>query len=184
MFYNRLAFSLLLLLTFVGCSSVPQQQHSSAVVDQYQTALHAMKTGQNDQALNLFVKMTRDYPALAGPYANLGLLYQKQGLSKEAGAAFDKAVALQPQSTQIYNAAGIFYRSVGRFDDAEKAYLNAIDKSSGNADAVLNLAILYDLYLNKPAKAINYYKRYLSLTKDKNEKVELWLVDLERRTSM
>lgn len=174
---------LFFVLALVACSTAPVQQHPAAAMDQYQTAVSAMKAGQGDEAINHFVQMTQEYPTLAGPYANLGLLYQRQNLIKEATEAFDKALSLQPQSAQIYNSAGIFYRSVGRFDDAEAAYLNAIDKSSEYADPALNLAILYDLYLNQTRKAIQYYKRYLSLTKNKDETVGLWLADLQRRTA-
>lgn len=137
---------LFIVLVLVGCSTAPVQQHPDAAVDEYQTALNTMKSGQSDEAIKHFVQMTQEYPSLAGPYANLGLLYQRQNLTKEAAEAFDKALTLEPQSAQIYNSAGIFYRSVGRFEDAEAAYLSAIDNSSDYADPVLNLAILYDLY--------------------------------------
>ncbi len=179
----RQTFTLIILLVLVGCSTLPTQQHPKSALEQYKIALKAMKAGKNDKAINYFVKMTQDYPSFAGPYANLGLLYQRQNLKKEAAEAFDKAMSLQPQSAEIYNSAGIFYRSVGRFDDAEAAYLNAVKNSPDYAEPILNLAILYDLYLKQPENAIKYYKRYLSLTKKPDGKVGLWLADLQRRTT-
>lgn len=181
MFCTRNILCLLFVLVLSGCSSVPKQQHSAVAEAEYQTAIAAMQAGQSDAAVGHFLKMTQDYPTLAGPYANLGLLYQRQGLLKEAEAAFDQAIALQPMSAKIFNSAAVFYRSQGRFKDAESAYLHAIEKSSSYVDPVLNLAILYDLYLKQPAKAIVYYQRYLALSDKNNGQVALWLADLEQR---
>lgn len=181
MFCIKFFVALLLVFVFAGCSSIPKHNQSAVAKSEYQIALTAMQAGQDDVAVNQFLQMTKDYPQLAGPYANLGLLYQAQGLEKEASSAFDKAVSLQPDSAKIYNSAALFYRSQGRFNDAESAYLQAIGKSSGYAVPVLNLAILYDLYLKQPSKAIKYYKKYLVLTDENNEQVSLWLADLEQR---
>lgn len=181
MFCIRFIGSLLLVLALAGCSTAPKHQYSAAAQSKYQIAVAAMQTGQDDEAINQFSQMTKGYPQLAGPYANLGLLYQAQGLVKEAAAAFDKAVSLQADSAKIYNSAAVFYRSQGRFNDAESAYLQAIAKSSDYAAPVLNLAILYDLYLKQPSKAVKYYKKYLVLTDKNNEQVSLWLADLEQR---
>ncbi len=181
MFYTRHIISLLLLVALAACSTAPKQKYNAAALDEYQTALAAMKAGQSDEAIKYLLQMTEGYPTLAGPYANLGLLYQRQGRPKEATVAFDKALTLQPTSAKIYNSAAVFYRSQGRFHDAESAYLQAIEKSSSYADPILNLAILYDLYLKQPGKAIKYYKHYLALNDKNNEQVALWLADLEQR---
>lgn len=181
MFCIRHILSLLLVLVLSGCGTTSKQEHSASSQQQYQTALVAMQADRDEEAINLFSQMTLDYPNLAGPYANLGLLFQHQGLTKEAAVAFDKAIQLQPNSAKIYNRAAVFYRSQGRFKDAESAYLHAIDKAASYADPVLNLAILYDLYLQQPVMAIKYYKHYLGLSDVNNEQVALWLADLEQR---
>jgi len=182
MFCIRCLLGFLLVFALSGCVTTLNQEHHSALSQQgYQTALVAMQAGRDGEAINLFSKMTLDYPNLAGPYANLGLLFQRQGLVKDAAVAFDKAIALQPSSAKIYNSAAVFYRSQGRFKDAESAYLHAINKAASYADPVLNLAILYDLYLQQPIMAIKYYTHYLGLSDINNEQVALWLADLEQR---
>ena len=181
MFCIRCLLSLLLVFLLSGCATTSKQEHSASSQQGFQTALVTMQAGRVDEAINFFSQMTLDYPTLAGPYANLGLLFQRQGLTKEAVVAFDKAIALQPSSAKIYNSAAVFYRSQGRFKDAESAYLHAINKAASYAEPVLNLAILYDLYLQQPVMAIKYYKQYLGLSDINNEQVALWLADLEQR---
>ncbi len=172
---------LLLILILAACTAIPKQHQSAVAEDDYRLSLAVMQAGQDDTAIEQFLKMTLDYPGLAGPYANLGLLYQRQGLTEQAAAAFDEAIQLQPESAKIYNAAAIFYRSVGRFKDAESAYLQAVDKDAGYSDPVLNLAVLYDLYLQQPVVAIKYYQYYLGMSELNKERVALWLADLKRR---
>jgi len=139
--------------------------------------------GQTEEALNQFLKIIQDYPKYSGPYANLGLIYEALGQKDKATEAFDNALALMPRSATIYNSAGLHYRTVGRFNDAESAYLNAIRIASDYPDPILNLAILYDLYLNEPDKAIIYYKLYNSKSNDDNQNVVGWLNDLEQRSN-
>lgn len=172
---------LLLMFVLVACSTAPKHHASDLAKTEYKAAIDVMQAGDTENALKLFSKITQDYPELAGPHANLGLLYQTLGRVKDATEAFDRAISLQPDSARIYNSAAVFYRSQGRFKDAESAYLNAIDKAPDYVAPVLNLGILYDLYLHQPAMAIKYYRQYLFLTGDDDEKVALWLADLERR---
>ena len=48
----------------------------------------------------------------------------------------------------------------------------------------LNLGILYDLYLQQPAKARAHYEAYLELEPQQAETTRRWLTELERRLSM
>jgi len=169
-------------IQLAGCASTPTlKSGDQAASTEYQQAVVKLEAGRIDEARKALLQMTREYPDLAGPYANLGLLYQRQGDIKEAESAFDKALALKPGSGRIYNAAALFYRSVGRFDAAEAAYLKAIRHAPDFADPLLNLAILYDLYLDRPAQAIKYYRRYLAMSDKSDKQVKLWLADLQRR---
>lgn len=181
----RLALGGLLAALLVGCSSLPPEAPlppaPAAIMEDYQAALADMEAGRSEAARETLQGLTRQHPDLAGPFANLGLLYQQGGDTAQAAAAFDRALALQPQSSDIYNSAGVFYRSVGRFADAEAAYLQAMEHDPALAAPVLNLAILYDLYLHRPRQALVYYRQYLELGGDDDGRVAMWLMDLQRR---
>ena len=49
--------------------------------------------------------------------------------------------------------------------------------------AVLNLGILYDLYLWDGVRALELYDRYLQLTPGGDAQVQRWISDLRNRTT-
>jgi hypothetical protein len=51
------------------------------------------------------------------------------------------------------------------------------------APAVLNLGILYDLYLWDGVRALELYDRYLQMTPGGDEQVQRWVRDLQNRTA-
>ena len=62
--------------------------------------------------------------------------------------------------------------------------LKAITLEPGYALAYYNLAILYDLYVQRPELALENYQQYLSLEPDDGTaEVERWIADLRRRVS-
>lgn len=44
-----------------------------------------------------------------------------------------------------------------------------------------NIAVLYDLYLGQPAKALKHYQAYQQVTEQPDKRVHGWLVDLQHR---
>lgn len=176
-------FSLLLSLVS-GCSvytSKTQPEIPEQVKLAYQHALDSMKAGKHKQAIKQFNNITKTNPELSGPFTNLGMLYLKSNSLDQAEQALQKAVTLKPTNMIGYNYLGIVFRHQGRFTDAEKAYLKAIEIDSNYPYAHLNLGILYDLYKSDLSKAILHYQRYLSLSDDPDKMVEKWIVDIKRR---
>lgn len=173
---------LLLLLGLAACSTTPKKTAGTPEQQQrYQLALAAMEQGDDDKAMDLLKAFIKDSPEYAGPHANLAKLYQRKGEQEKAGRSFERAIALEPQSAAIYNAAGMHERQLGRFDEAEKHYLAAIKREPRNPDVLLNLGILYDLYLRQPSRAVVFYRRYQATLDQIDPRVALWIADLERR---
>lgn len=92
-----------------------------------------------------------------------------------------RIVELSPGRTEAYNQMGIFYRHMGRFEDARKMYERALHIDSGYQSARFNLGILYDLYLANIPMALESYKKYLALVSSEDKQVSLWIADLEKR---
>ena len=183
----------LLLLTAIllsACSTAPTVKTapgaaaveiSEAARQRYQEALALMHGGQTKQAEAILLAMTRDYPRLAGPYVNLGIIYQRSGRAEAAEQALRKAIELRPSHAAAYNELGILYRESGRFDEAAEAYRQALKADPDYADAHLNLGILLDIYLQRPAEALAHYEAYQKLQAKEDKTVKLWIIDLKRR---
>ena len=92
-----------------------------------------------------------------------------------------RVVELNPGKAEAYNKMGIFYRHMGRFEDARKMYESALNIETGNQSVRLNLGILYDLYLANIPMAIESYKKYLVSLSSEDKQVSLWIADLEKR---
>jgi tetratricopeptide (TPR) repeat protein len=102
-------------------------------------------------------------------------------LSKEQVAALEQAANGNPKQALAFNRLGVAYRQQGEFTKARQAYEQAIAADPQYAPALLNLGVLYDLYLWEPAKALELYDRYLALTPGGDAQVTKWVADLKNR---
>ena len=159
----------------------PEPPVSPDLQRDWNQALAYLKAGQNKEAEQALLALTRKAPTLSGPYANLGLLYQRAGRTKEAIAALEKAIDVNPSRPVYYNELGVLYRQEGKFDVARKQYRKALDVDPDFAPAHLNLAILYDLYMQEPKEALPHYQRYRDLMPGEATNVSKWIIELERR---
>jgi len=125
---------------------------------------------------------TAEYPMYAGPQANLALVYAHDGRTADARAAFERALAIDPSHAVANTQLGILLREQGEFGAAEQAYRRALDAESGHALAHHNLGVLLDIYLRRPAEALEQYELYQGSLAEPNEIVGRWIIDLRRRT--
>jgi tetratricopeptide (TPR) repeat protein len=156
---------------------------SPAAQRAYDTARQALAAGRTADAERSFVALTKSEPELSGPYANLGLIYRQAGKTPEAVVALEKAVQRSPQRPDLHNQLGITYRMAGDFAKAKASYEQSIALDGNYGPAVLNLGILYDLYLWDGARALELYDRYLQLTPGGDEQVKRWVSDLRNRST-
>ncbi len=147
----------------------------------YERALTAMNAGRSRDAEAMLARLVREYPQLAGPHVNLGIIYYRSGRLQEAEASLKRALALNPSRADAYNHLGIVLRNSGRFEDARVAYEQALRLDPDYAYAHLNLGILHDLYLLKADRALSSYERYQQLQAGEDQEVSKWIVDLKRR---
>jgi len=139
-----------------------------------------MKSGRGTDAELEFKQLIVAYPQFAGPQLNLGLLYLHDSRLPEAEAAFKAALQLTPANPVAGDELGIVERKLGKFSDAEAAYLRAIAAEPNYAPAHLNLGVLYDLYMAEPQKALDQFQRYIEIAGE-NKQVAGWVVELRKR---
>jgi len=144
----------------------------------FQAALKLMKE-QPGEAKEAFASLAQDYPQYSGPLNDLGVL-QARGRQRElAIASFAKAVAADAHNAFAWNWLGILYRESGDYARAEQAYRKAIEVKPDDAPAHLNLGILYDAYLGRPAEALAQYREYQRIAGSSNLIVGVWIRQLE-----
>lgn len=153
----------------------------AAATQAYDRALAAMLAGDKTEAELELEQLTLGFPDYPGPYVNLAILYRSSGRTSDAQEALDRALALAPGHPAANNQLGILHRTEGRFVAAEEAYLRAIEADPEYALAYYNLGVLLDLYLKRPAEALENYQRYQELQVEPNEMVGRWIIDLTRR---
>lgn len=147
----------------------------------FDDARRALAAGRTDEAERGFRALAQANPELAGPHANLGIIYRQAGKLPEAAAALEKAVKASPQRPIYLNQLGITYRQQGQFAKAREAYEKAIALDPAYAAPLLNLGILHDLYLGDGPRALELYSRYLALSPSGDVAVSKWVADLKNR---
>lgn len=147
----------------------------------FDEALRMLRAGRLPEAERALRALAERQPQLAGIHANLGLIHRRAGRLEESAAALQRAVQLSPKQAAYYNQLGITWRALGRFDHARKAYETAIELDPSNGGALINLAILCDLYLGEPARAAELYTRGAALLPAEAATINKWLAELKNR---
>ena len=92
--------------------------------------------GEIDNAINVFISLTKSHPALPEPYNNLAVLYAQNGNFDLARTALEKSIKTHPSYATAHINLGDLYTRM-----ASESYNQAlqIDKSNKNAKTKLSL---------------------------------------------
>ncbi len=147
----------------------------------YDLAISTAKAGQTHESIDFFRQLIAIDNEYKHAHTNLGLLLFQQKEYKPAQSEFLTAIEQDKQDAIAYNHLAIIERQQGLFEPAKQHYLQALEINPEYANAHLNLGILLDIYLQQWNDALAHYQKYQELTGAKNESVEKWIVDLQRR---
>lgn len=153
---------------------------SDEAVARFDDALRLMRGRRHDEALQAFTALTSDWPELAGPWLNLGILEARAGHFDTAAAALRAALARDAGLLTAYNWLGEVERERGQPQAAERAYLDALALDPDYAAAHLNLGLLCEQQLGEPRRAIAHYRRYFELSEGRELRVLPWIAELEQ----
>jgi len=126
----------------------------------YRQAITALNASDLDTAESLLKEFNQQKPELAGPLANLGLVYYKQGKKDLARETLLQALEKNSKQAQALNLLGEIAYEDGNATKAEEYYKKAIAIRDDYANAHYNLALLYDIYFQDVAQAVKHYRRY------------------------
>lgn len=159
----------------------PNAAAAGAGADQqrYAQGQEALKKGQWQDAEAALVAAVKAHRQHAGTHVNLGIFYARTGRKAEALSALTQAINLDPKNAVAYNWIGALAREGGDYRRAEASYRQAIAAAPSYAPAQLNLAILYDQYLKRPADALAAYRQYEQLAGRKDLRAAVWIAELQ-----
>jgi tetratricopeptide (TPR) repeat protein len=93
-----------------------------------------------NEAIQVYQKLTEDYPALPEPYNNLAVIYASQKQYEKARDALEQAIHTQPAYATAHENLGDIYAKL-----ASQAYDKALQLESPSMQAQPKLAALRDL---------------------------------------
>ena len=104
--------------------------------------------GNTREAIEIFTKLTQDYPDLPEPYNNLAVIYAGQGQYEKARAALEQSIRTHPSYATAYENLGDVYAKL-----ASQAYDKALQLDSSNTGAQNKLSLVRELVGGPPRVA-------------------------------
>ncbi len=96
--------------------------------------------GRANDAIQVFLKLSEDYPELPEPYNNLAVLYAAQGQYEKARVALEASIRTHPSYATAHENLGDIYAKL-----ASQAYDKALQLDSSNTGAKTKLAMIGEL---------------------------------------
>ncbi|MFL2583428.1 MAG: tetratricopeptide repeat protein [Gammaproteobacteria bacterium] len=113
-------------------SASPSQQQLNSLLGHYQN-------GRFDDAENLAISITQEFPKHQFAWKVLGVVLGATGRLSKAVKANRTSVALSPQDAEAHSNLGVTLQEQGRFDEAEASCRQAIALKPDYAEARSNL---------------------------------------------
>ncbi|MHB1591138.1 MAG: YybH family protein [Sulfuricella sp.] len=97
--------------------------------------------GKNAEAIQIFTRLTEEYPELPEPYNNLAVIYASQGKYDKARQALETAISTHPSYATAHENLGDIYAKM-----ASQAYDKALQLDKGNVTAKIKLSLIKELF--------------------------------------
>lgn len=115
------------------------------------------------QQIERLQKAAESKEATAETWRDLGNIYFDTDQPELSIKAYDRALALRPDDTDILNDQGAMYRQTGEFKKALANFERASSVAPKNLESLYNSGYVYAFDLNDIPKALTIWKRYLEL---------------------
>ena len=103
--------------------------------------------GKLPDAIDIFTRLTQDYPNLPEPYNNLAVIYASQGQYEKARGALEQSIRTHPSYATAYENLGDVYAKL-----ASQAYGKALQLDASNTGAQNKLSLVRELVREPAAK--------------------------------
>lgn len=147
-------------------------------------ARKAFQAKNYDAAEKMFRDLAKLDKSLSGPWLMLGNIALEKNDPVKAQEYYAKALTVNKDNIGAWLRLAYVQRVQGEYLTAQNTYVSALKTWRDCPEAHLNLAILYDLYLNLPIRAQRHMEAYLFLSHEPDMKAVTWLSDLQARTGL
>ena len=152
-----------------------------ATEQQFAKAVQLLDAGDFAGARPILEGLVASEPTLAAPAVNLGILHARERRWSEAEAALAEGYRLDASDAVALNELAAVQSQTGRFKDAEATYRRALAADPAHVRTHRNFAVLLDLYLWRPAEALQHFETYVSMSGTADRQVSGWIAELKRR---
>lgn len=153
-------------------------------IAKYIDATRALKQKNYAHAERMFSLLTESDEDLSGSWVGLGDVSTEQANYVKAVDHYGKALLVNPKNISAYLRLAHAQRLNGDFLGSQNTYARVLTVWADCPEAHLNLAILYDVYLNHPLRAQKHMEAYQFLTGARNDTVAKWLSEIQQRTGV
>lgn len=150
----------------------------------FMEARRVHNAGNQEQAQTLLKELAAQDRSLSGPWVMLGDIDRSRGHYEQAIQHYVTAIEINRLNVNAYLRLAKTQRLQGQFLHAQNTYAKALSIWPDFPEAHLNLAILYDVYLNHPLRAQQHMEAYQYLTGADNKSVSEWLSEIQQRTGI
>jgi len=108
-------------------------------------------------------RRTESAPVDQEAWTALGNAYFDADMPRQAIEAYNRALAIKPDNSDVLNDQGAMFRQTGDFTKALANFEKALAYDPNNLESLYNIGYVYAFDLNRIDRAQDIWKRYLTL---------------------
>jgi ketosteroid isomerase-like protein len=122
-------------------------QNPSDAQGRFKKGLILAEQNKVAEAIEVFTKLSQDYPKLPEPHNNLAVLYASEGQYEKARQQLEMSIRTDPRFATAYENLGDVYTKL-----ASQAYDKALQLDSSNSAAKNKLSLIRDLLITSETR--------------------------------
>ena len=163
-----------------GASDDPSDTPMDTVTEEYgpDTTMSMELRQRIDEAQQIATAEPVNFNA----WVELGNALYDADMPKQSIEAYDRALALKPNDSNVLNDQGAMYRQTGDSRHALANFEKALASDPTNLESLYNMGYIYAMDLNRIDRALEIWQRYLTLdnSSETAEQVRLFIKKYEK----
>lgn len=124
---------------------------------------HVAATVDSQEGIQLLVDLLKTEPDNRNAWVQLGNKYFDTDQLMDAVEAYDQALAIDRNDSDVLTDQGIMYRRIGWYQKSIENFLEANKVNPQHTQSLLNMGIVYSFDLEEKEKAKEAWLKYLDI---------------------